>query len=615
MVNLNSPLNHGDWHHLALCWSRGEFVGYLDGRPFYSTDMSQYRGFAFACNVGISVMINGIVLDELRISDVVRYESDFEPNWRDGKRPDYAFAGIPGIKRYPPDLKLPVRTAPTQAAMSGKQIKRSIADTTLVFDGDSGYLQQLGIGAETAKRGANGLLLFNGLEREPVRAIRAASWRVSDDAITFVQVFETGIRASHRIAASDNVITWDVSLLNESPQEAWLEALLSLPVPFSKVKEFFDGSSVHRTTALPRRRDEYVCTMPFVAAAGTTMGIGIGLDPHVAFNALVAEWMPERNTGTIRQGTKLALAPGERFTLPFLVLSTPADFGTLDALEAYQDNAPDLYHLLPDVPIYSYLPAGSSPWQESFHDFYRLTYTGNYWGHGPGHDQGDYYGSSRWWDNAKLYGQKSYQYTMQLESSYHSLETLRELIRQAARTEFDNYYPVRRIHTCPDLLPEHIINDLWPTYRPRGDPLVRGQYFYDHWGWLMVNEHNTPLGRHVRDDIRRYYRGTAPYISGFMNDMSDLSLLRHDDPIAKQTPGRAFSRDRGTYVLGHAGRMDRYRMINSFVDNSHRSSIWSDGGFGSYVACAYSAAQANEICSEHYGYLTGTTRSSRLHGT
>ena len=603
-VRISPALGRDEWHHVAICWSKGEFVGYLDGRPFFTTDMSERRGFAFACNIGISVMVNGIILDELRISDVVRYETDFEPNWVDGKRPAHAFAGIPGLKRYPANTESPVRAVVVPLPSQDKPVENKLGSARLLFDRSTGVLRGFGFGAQIAKRGANGLLLFDGLAHDFVPAARATDWRVSRDRIAFVQQFENQIRASHQITGEDGIVRWRVSLLNEGETEAWTEALLSLPVPFDRVCEFFDGSWIHRDNAFPRRRDEYVCTMPLAAASGETMSIGVGLDPHVAYNALVAEWLPEDGSGTIRQGAKLALSPGERYACEFLLVTASADFRALDALEAYQDCSPDLYRLLPDVPVYSYLPVGASIWQESFHDLYRLTYTGGFWGHGPGHDQSDYYGTTRWWDNPKYYGMKSYKYTAMLEGQYYNLATLRKLIKEAARVEFDSFYPVRRIHTCPDMPPQHITDDLWPGYRPNGDPLARGQYYYPYWQWWMSNEHDTPIGQHVRNDVSRYYREAAPHIVGFINDMSDLGVIRHDDPIAKASSGRAFSRDKGTYVLGHCGRLDRYKMINSFVDNGHRSSIWSDGGFCSYVLCAYSSAQANETCGEHYGYLT-----------
>lgn len=594
-----------DWHHLALCWSEGEFAGYLDGRLFFSTDMTERRGFAVACNVGIGVVMSGLILDELRVSDVARYHGSFEPHWRDGQRPGYAFPGVPDIKRYPAKLKKPVRATALADDPEGEFLEKTIGAAHFAFDRKNGRLHGFGFGGKTARRGVNGLLLWEGLDHRRVAAAEATDWRTDGERIGYVQQFDNGIRATHAIREEGGAIRWSVALFNGSQDEKWVEPVLSVPLPFDGVTEFFDGCWVQKSLAFSRRRDEYIATMPFAAAAGKELAVGVGLDPHAPYSALVTEWIPEGTSGTIRQGTKIALAPGERHRYEFVLFSAPAHFGALNALERYHDLSPDLYRLRPDVPVYSYLPVSGSVFQRGFPDFDRLAYVGSFWGHGPGHSKGDEYGVPRWWDNTNYYGEKSYEYTMKIELQYGSIADVRRFIALAPRVEFDNFYPVRRFHYCPDVTAEFIVKDLWPEYDPQGDPLVRDQYYYPLVAWWMINEYNTPIGQHFKETARRYWREAAPYLVGFINDMSDLTLIRHADPIAKKTPGRAFSADKGTYVLGHCGRWDRYRTINSFVDDGHRASIWSDGGFCSYIACGYSSSQASEFAGEHYGFMTG----------
>jgi len=228
------------------------------------------------------------------------------------------------------------------------------------------------------------------------------------------------------------------------------------------------------------------------------------------------------------------------------------------------------------------------------HDMLRVCYVGALWGHGPGHTKGDEYGNPRWWDRPDYYDDPSYAHAYRMERLWGTLQGLRDLIPAYSRRVFDNCYAVRRSHYCPDLTPGWVIKELWPEYSPRGDPLAMDQYYGPINGNYIVNEHQTPLGQYFREMTRDYLRAKLGYSPGFINDMSHTSVFRHADPIAQKSPGRAFSRDKGPYVLGHCGRRDRYDVVTSFVDDGHRITMWSDGGWMSYVTCGHSASMAIE---------------------
>jgi len=112
-------LEPAEWHHLALCWSQGEMVLWLDGRPLASFDMTGQLGLAILSNPVRYIQMSDCLLDELHISNVVRYSEPFEPNWRDGKRPDYAFTGTPDVPRYDPK---PLPTAVPHALPAKEQM-------------------------------------------------------------------------------------------------------------------------------------------------------------------------------------------------------------------------------------------------------------------------------------------------------------------------------------------------------------------------------------------------------------------------------------------------------------------------------------------------------------
>lgn len=589
------------WHHFALNWSQGEMVIWIDGRPAATFDMTGQWGLVAFENPVRYLSMAECVLDELRISSTVRYQQDFEPGWREGRRPASAFTGVPGLARHDARLMpapLP-RTIP--APQRAQTVDERLGDFVLRLDRATGAL----VGLNGAGSAAEGLILHKGLERAPLLPRAVENYRRRDDVLRFSQRFDADVEAAHRISSGGRWLAWQVTLVNHGPRELWLEPVLGLPCP-GGVEEFFDGCQAQRAIGLARHRDEYCLTLPLAAASGAGRFLGVGTDPHTDLNDIVTEWLPDRG-GAIRQGTKIALAPGESFTIPFRVVAGRADFDTLDAVAAFHDCFPDLYALQPDVPVYSSMPATQDITVDESGDMKRVGYAGGFWGHGPGHDKGDEFGRPEWWDNPEFYDRREYQsYTRRIERLWGTLDGLRENITYNFRRSFENYYPVRRFHTCPDLTPEYIVQSLWPGHRPNEDPLCFGQYYVPITNWWIVNEYNTPIGAFFRETTRNYYRQCAGFCVGFINDMSHAgALYRHNDPIAQNAPGRSFSRDLGTFVRKALGRKQRYEVLNRFVDGGHRASFWSDGGAFSYTLCAYSAAIAIEGAAL-YKDLTGT---------
>ena len=580
-------LDPSEWHHFALTWSQGEMVVWLDGRALRAFDMTDRLGLVLLDNPTSYLSMSNCLLDELRISNVVRYVDNFEPGWRDGRRPEYAFPGNLEVKRY--------RANPLEATVaqcipvSAKPdvVEERLGDYTLRFDRRTGTL--VGTSSE-------GLVLHQGLDRRPLPPRRVRDYRHHDGEIRFVQDFEENIEADHRIAARGQVLQWRITLTNRGEKEAWIEPKLGIPCRLDKVTEVFDGCEARRVIHLARHRDEYCLTLPFAAASGGGRFVGVGIDPHTDLSDIITQWIPVGELGVIRQGTKIALAPGESFCLPFHIVQGRADFDTLDAIAAFHACFPDLYALRPDVPVYSYMPATQGLSADGTADFKRLGYAGGFWGHGPGHDKGDEFGRAEWWDNRAFDESREYQsYTRRIEQIWGTLAVLRECIDYCYRECYDNWYPVRRFHTCPDLTPQYIVRSVWPGYRPNEDPLCFGQYYVPITNWSIVNEYNTPLGAWFRETTRRYLEQTHGYCVGYINDMSHAgALYRHNDPIAQRTPGRSFSRDLGTFVRKALGRKQRYEILNQHVVDGHRGSFWSDAGSFSYTLCAYSAAIAIE---------------------
>lgn len=584
-----------DWHHVALCWSPGEIVVWLDGRPLASHDMTGKFGFAPTSNPVRFLSFADCILDELRISRVVRYAEDFEPRWVDGQRPAHAFPGNPQVKRVPMKHEPPYVPGVVDAPEGTETIEATLGAVGCHFDRATGYLTGLAVGDRSAVRGAGGVMLWEGLQRAWLPARKADEWNPGENMLSFRQEFAGRVEVVHELMGSGGIVRWDVRLENLADEEIWLELLLGVPLPFSAVDDYFDGTSRKTELMVPRRKETPASTLPLVAASGEGLGVGVGVDPHLCLHSIPCEWIPEALGGTIRVGTKVALAPGERYAYTFFLVTTGrTDFGAMDVVDRFHGLFPDLYRLRPDVPIYSYMPTDEYVAANPFVDQKRICYIGGFWGHGPGHSKGDEYGSPRFWNNRKYEGRLSYEYCKNIEKAWGTLENLHRLHMAYSRRSFDNYYPLRRSHVCPDLTPGHLIEDLWPDYRPDNDPLCCGQYYSPHADLWLVNEYDTPLGRYFVDQTLKVYDKKKGFSPGWINDMSHVPLMRASDPAAKRTPGRAFSRDRGTYVLRTLGRQARYEVINDQVHRGRRTSIWSDGGSFSYTLCAFSAATAVE---------------------
>jgi len=609
LEGLNRRLNPDDWHHFAMTWSPGELVIYLDGRPLLSFDMEGQLGVAILNNPVRYMAISNIVMDELRISNVVRYHDSFEPGWRDGKRPEYAFKGNDSVKRYAPNTFTPAKAHATlKAKPRGKVLTVELGNYVLSFDSATGAIVSMSIDDQKASNIQAGLSLHRGIERQRLAPTALARHYLRGHELRFTQTFERNIAASHLIKPGDDALHWHVTLTNTGKEEAWIEPLLSLPVPAGHVDELFDNLEVRTSPKLPRHRDEYCLALPFIGASAGKQFVGVGIDPRVNMSDVVSEYAPSADGVTIRQGTKLALNPGESYTLDYVIVHGEGDFGALDAVAAYHGQFPEQYKLQSDRPAFTYMPMTQYPYTDkNYMDLKRVGMAGNFWGHGPGHDKGDEFGTADWWDNPKFYDNRAYRrYTQRIERMWGNVKNVHDLISVYYQRSYDRWYPVRRFHTCPDVTPSYIVEELWPGYKPNEDPLCFGQYYNPSYDWWIVNEYNTPIGAHFREVTRLYYRQTKGKCNGFINDMSHSgSLYRHNDPIAQQTPGRSYARDMGTFIRKAFGRRQRYEVLNGFVDDGSRMGMWSDGGSFSYTLGAFSDGMAIEGAAM-YKDLTGS---------
>lgn len=603
--NFKRELRANEWHHFTLQWSPEGIAIYIDGR-LAGSQVLENDGLALTAQPNRALAMNGFIMDELRISDIPRYGDEFEPLWVNSHRNKDAFPGSKKInpiefKKHIPATKPLYLTNNTAT----KQRTEKLDKWKLEFDEKSGYL--LGIEKDTIKlttvNAISGLTLWQGIERRVLNTPKVQdTWKSANNNISFTQLWPTNlITKNHLYIGKNGEIIWDISFINKGKENLWLEALLALPV--TDVKDFFDMSWIQNQLDYPRRRDEYVHSLPMIATSNLQQGLGLGLNPRQGYSALMGEWLPLENSkrAIIRQGTRVVLTPGETQQLSFIIFNFSGEFGIKDALDTYYDLFPDLYKQDTLASKYSYM--GTSQHFKHVHvpDLARQYYVGNQWGHMPYHTVGDFLGTERYWGREDLRNDMGYQHALRNQKVYKSIANMRNEFIKRSKYSFDNYYTPIRPHDEPNSTATFIVDDLMPGTDFPDDPLTAGQYYWPH--KLLVNEYNTPLGKKFKEDQREMIQLTGNYTPGLINDLSQLSGFRFTDTESRRSTGRAFSADRGEYLVAAFGHIDRYKMIQKIFTNGNRHSMWSDYGGTSYMLSAYS--DANAIESGEWFYSLG----------
>lgn len=618
-VDFHPTFKPDQWHHFAMCWSPGEFAIYIDGRLASAQNMAGRNVPIILASPLLPIWMGGIVMDEFRISNIVRYHANFEPNWAGGARPAYAFAGR-DLTRYPAKTFTPllpsVVPAYGTATVSGK-----IGDFTLTFDSASGFLKGINANGISAIQNCNGLLIWNGSDTqqfsdrklEQPAMTKASDWKIEPASVSFKQTFSDGLIVTHRITNGPAGLKWQATFQNVAGDAKYLETLMSVPAAIDGAPHhYFDMSFDQTKLKFPRRIDEYCYSLPFVAVSGSAQSLGLGLDPHGHYSALISEWIPSEEDGkpTVRQGTRFVLNKSETpYTLTWHLFTADADFGINNALSTYYDRvAPDLYHLNPAVPIASYMSLSTHQfaWGYPIGDMMRTCYQGEQWGESPTLCGGDEYGqinlfnkdgvtdfwalvskstSTRW----------DYQTSLKQIKRYKTMENLHKTYPLLSQYVYLNSYALWHNHYQPSWAYRFEAETLYPQGMMGGDPLVASQYYA---GRYAQNEYNTPNGNIYLNSTKYIMQACASWCPGFINDMCQTSPIRWqdaDDGIVDSVPGRAFASDRGQYVVAALGHARRYTMINNFHDpRGFQSSMCSDGGIVSYDLSALSATDAVE---------------------
>ena len=220
------------WHHLALTWAAGEAVLYLDGRIVDSCDLKGKFGLTLFHHLNAGVWMGGHVLDELRISSVARYKKDFEPNWKDGKRPPKLFSGNPSAKRYPATYR-PAPVGKFQAASS--KFPGTVAS----------------------------LIMLEGLDRQPLTPGKIVSTGNGGFSLDFAKGIKTSGVITTPVSGVQKVT---LNVRNDGKTDAKLECSLVFDALKNEI-QIFDGADIKNAPDFETYRDSYPSILPLTAVS------------------------------------------------------------------------------------------------------------------------------------------------------------------------------------------------------------------------------------------------------------------------------------------------------------------------------------------------------------
>jgi hypothetical protein len=612
LINLGRDIKRGEWHYFTMTWSPGEFALYIDGRVYLACDMTNRMGLVASRAIqplwlGSQHYETGylsMTIDELRVSDIVRHNDNFEPPWKDSRRPSHACWGNPRTERFPGKYTTPQKPVPFEARDDGDRISAAIGGTKLLLGVRNGFFRL--VSGDRVSSNSGGLLVFHGLERKSfLDSVSASQWESGGGVISFTQDFGEGIKARSSIKAVKNILRWDAELKNENDSEKWVEALLSAPTDIIAVSQYFDGCCAQERLSFPRRKDSTVSSMPLAIASDGKKSIGAGVDPHQWLSGCVTEWLPgEKAKGNIRQGAKIALDPKSSLTVSFLLITADGEFGFLDALAAYHSAAPDLYLVRRNIsPLFnmplawynSHKGTGRNNYAAQASEFARHAYGGSEWLFGPHHVVGDSWASEEYYNNPRQFQRYDYEELKRYYKWYGAtIEEYKQSFIKIFKGGYDSYYTGGALHLHPNWPWMGIMEDKYPAGISEGDRLDCGQY-YSHWNLCQVNNYHTPIGEKNKKDYVEIIKFLGPYIIGFQNDLCYVTNARCYDPIAQKTPGRAFAPDIGAYILDAYGVADYFRAIQKL-----NKGALSDGGWINHIM---STVSDKTIAEDGTGFL------------
>lgn len=632
-IPVRPRLGAGEWHHVAYQWDEKQFSLFIDGRPVLAFPIKNPEGLLRPVD-GIHVagppwgigLFKGSI-DEIRISNCVRYPAEFEPSWRKGARPDYAG---PGLKEKPslshratrkttpavPVAVLHVAGSPSADARKKPTVATSLLALTL--DPASGAPEAIAARGTRAVSPRMGLAVFDGRKKRPVEVVKGSTV-AKDNTATIRITTASRLGITQTVSARGELLRWDVAVRNGGGEQAWLEVHLGMPV-IEPGSRFFDGNSVRDAGRYDLGRTLYRYTLPLAAVFAKQRSLAVFLDPRRKLSYLSSRYSPpkEGDRGLFRQGTRVVVDPGEEIALVWYVADADPQWGLAAVLETFHQAFPDAYRIVRDVDprmnlgsagnltrASAVLDTGAAAFQQA--DFARRIYAGYEWVWGPHGVEYDYLGTDRFWNRYDWLEDEPEpcrrRYTSILKR-YSSLKDMHEKRKAYYHTINTRWLTAPACHSHPNLPYHKIVKEIGPDDFI-ADPAGQNPYMKTATRTKYTNIYRTPSGEYAKKNYRLFYEQLGGDFGGFALDVTHLGHARCLDPVALKAPGRAWDDEVGVYCAAALGLAEFTEYLMGLPPRPYRKATIPNGGFCTYLQ---GATTSSALAEEHVGLWQGFGR-------
>jgi len=433
---------------------------------------------------------------------------------------------------------------------------------------------------------------------------------------------DPAVRAAHTVEAREDHIRWRVTLSNASEEERWFEVTIALPCFSLDGSQYWDGFNAYKALDRRIRRDDMAGLFP-LSAVYRDNGIAVGIDAHEMRSYLRAELDPASRR--VSYSTRMVLGPNGTDSITFVAFGFRNHFGWRDAVQHYYDIFPEIFQPRPDIdpringPCIRYLfwswsragsqtPISATP-RNAFELIRRASCFGTDWCYAAacGARVGD------WWPSKYTLNWKTWKLDPKTKQKIDVIwdeAMIREYLeeRGSRLARGDEYNIAAMAYTIPTFCEEDLARQHFPEciVDPK-DPKVRIRY--DPWVYrtqncLRIYAYGNRFGEKTLRDVERTAK-EWPWLPGFAFDCG-VPAIPHYGAGARQTPGRAYEKDKGVYALCATAVAKVAEKIHSLTNQSgYRMGVITNLDGSECYQCWFAAdAGIYEAPPQHhlYGY-------------
>ncbi len=303
----------------------------------------------------------------------------------------------------PPALLLLIAPCALAAVQrQGDRLTITTSALTLNLDLRHGTLSgRLAARGRTAELRDGALLILDGKQKRQFLCARLRDVSVGPDRAAFSCDPAPGLKVRCTLTEVQSAVLWSVELRNDSPEQMWLEPMLTCSLPRSAGTRLWDGFQDSLAPSEDKRADSLRGKFPLAALYTPDLGVAVGFEPLQWLSYLATTYSPlDHERARLAQSARVVVDPGRPERVGFLLFGFRGDYGFRRALDAYYRLFPAVFRPRPDVDQRinlsgaTYLAYTSRPQPE----LCRRLYAGWEWCYAPFRRTGDILGHPEYWD-------------------------------------------------------------------------------------------------------------------------------------------------------------------------------------------------------------------------